>query len=125
MTLSFVGILLTGAKVDDGWIPINRSLWSLSFVFTTSGAAFLALIFFYLAIDCVNIWSGVPFSFVGKNSLLIYVGQEILKNYFPFSFITPYTFSSHGLVLASNFLGVFTWVIIAFILHKKGLYLRV
>ncbi|CAB4054155.1 HGSNAT [Lepeophtheirus salmonis] len=34
---------LCGFTLNDGWIPINKNLWSLSYVFITTGLAFILL----------------------------------------------------------------------------------
>ncbi|KAG1657828.1 Heparan-alpha-glucosaminide N-acetyltransferase [Nymphon striatum] len=54
-------LVLCGASVDDGWIPINKNLWSISFILSISSTAFIILIILYILVDCKRIWSGGPF----------------------------------------------------------------
>jgi len=125
MSLSLLGILMTEARVNDGWIPINRNLWSLSFVCVTAGGAFIVQIVIHIIVDCVNMWGGAPFKYVGRNTLLIFVAQEVFKNYFPFSFYTTETISSHSLLLTSNLVGLTAWVTIAYLMHCNSFYVKI
>jgi len=120
-----VGVIFTEGKIDDGWIPINKNLWSVSFTFVTGGAGFIVFLIFYVIVDFIGMWSGAPFSFVGRNSILIYIGQQTLRNYFPFMFFTAQSHSSHALLMTSNSIGVISWIIIAYMMHRKGFYVSV
>jgi len=85
----FLGVItlgLTSASMNDGIIPINKNLWSPSFVTATACLGNLLLVLFYLIVDVAQVWSGAPFIFVGMNSILIYACHGILHKYFPFSF---------------------------------------
>ncbi|CAC5409634.1 HGSNAT [Mytilus coruscus] len=61
------GILCKFSK-NDGWIPVNKNLWSLSFVFCLGGFAFLLLCFCYLTIDEWKMWNGAPFYYPVKRT---------------------------------------------------------
>lgn len=65
------GGFLCSFKIDDGPIPINKNLWSLSYVLVTSSIAFLLLTILYVLIDVLAWWSGAPFRYAGKNSSLL------------------------------------------------------
>lgn len=60
------GGILCSFKIDDGPIPINKNLWSLSFVLVTSSIAFLLLTALYVFIDVLSWWSGAPFRYAGN-----------------------------------------------------------
>jgi predicted acyltransferase len=62
--------------------PINKNLWSPSFVFLTTGITALLLSFFYWLIDIRGYrkWAFF-FVVVGMNSITIYVARWILKFY--------------------------------------------
>ena len=62
-----IGVLLCEASLgDDVWIPVNKNLWSLSFVLLLSGMAFLLLTVMYLVIDVWHWWSGAPLFYPGQ-----------------------------------------------------------
>lgn len=63
--------LCAGSK-NDGVIPLNKNLWSLSFVLLMAGFGFISLTIFYWLIDIWRVWDGAPFRYVGLNSIFIY-----------------------------------------------------
>lgn len=60
------GGLLCAFRIDDGPIPMNKNLWSLSFALVTSSIAFCVLTILYVFIDVLSWWSGAPFRYAGK-----------------------------------------------------------
>ncbi|XP_068752602.1 heparan-alpha-glucosaminide N-acetyltransferase-like [Montipora capricornis] len=58
--LGGITLILTGLN-NDSVIPINKNLWSVSFIFATGDMAFLLLSFCYLLIRCVRLleWSAI------------------------------------------------------------------
>jgi heparan-alpha-glucosaminide N-acetyltransferase len=38
----------------------------------------------YVLVDLLRVWTGFPFRQLGMNSILIYVGHDILGGFFPF-----------------------------------------
>ncbi|KAK2567038.1 Heparan-alpha-glucosaminide N-acetyltransferase [Acropora cervicornis] len=60
-----ITLALTG-RDNEGAIPLNKNLWSVSFIFATGGMAFMLLTFCYLLVDVLGWWSGAPFVFPGK-----------------------------------------------------------
>jgi heparan-alpha-glucosaminide N-acetyltransferase len=79
-----LALLLCGASKDNGWIPINKHLWSLSFVLALSSLAFVSLALCYYLIDVRRLWSGAPFIYPGLNSIVVYFGSEVLGVIPPF-----------------------------------------
>ncbi|OQR92145.1 heparan-alpha-glucosaminide N-acetyltransferase-like, partial [Thraustotheca clavata] len=69
-----IGLILCGFKINDGFIPINKNLWSVSFVLVTSALGCFGLAFMYLLVDKFKIWSGIPFLYAGMNAIVLYVG---------------------------------------------------
>jgi len=69
----------TIGRVWDAQFPINKNLWSSSFVMVTIGWSLMFLALFYLLIDVLNIrsWAFV-FVVIGMNPLLIYVAQQFI-----------------------------------------------
>ncbi|CAF3427532.1 unnamed protein product [Rotaria sp. Silwood1] len=50
----------------DGWIPINKNLWSFSFILVLAGLAFIILTILYLLIDVYKWFTGEPFLWLGQ-----------------------------------------------------------
>lgn len=65
--------------MQGGFSPINRNMWSLSFIGVMTGINLVLLSIFHYVCDIKMWWTGAPFSFMGRNSLLIYAGHEILR----------------------------------------------
>jgi len=118
-----IAIILCKAQKNDGWIPLNKNLWSLSYVLLMAGSAFIFLSLLYLVIDKLQIWRGSPFLYVGMNSILIYIAQIVFKNYFPFSYYPLKT--SHGGLLLSNLIGVSCWGMISYYLYWKKILVKI
>lgn len=123
LLLGCATLALTGAK-NEGVIPLNKNLWSVSFIFATGAMAFFLLSLCYLFIDVLGWWTGAPFIFPGMNSILVYVGSEILNNYFPFSW-TVRGHVQHAELLAMNLVGTTAWIIISYYLHYIKFFVKI
>ena len=77
--LAGVGALLCGFSKNDGALPLNKNLWSPSFIAVMGGTGSLMLALTYVLVDYRRWWSGVPFRYVGMNSIIVYAGSEILQ----------------------------------------------
>ncbi len=78
--LLIAGIVLTGVgKFMDLWFPINKSLWTSSYVVFTTGAALLFLGVAYWLVDMkgYRAWAK-PFVIFGSNAIAVFVGSGIL-----------------------------------------------
>lgn len=51
---------------NDGIIPVNKNLWSLSYVLASSSIAFFIMSAFYWVIDFTQTWSGFPLIYPGN-----------------------------------------------------------
>ncbi|GAB6023846.1 hypothetical protein CHUAL_008587 [Chamberlinius hualienensis] len=113
--------ILCLASANEGWIPINKNLWSFTFVLATSSFAFILLSFLYAIIDVLKWWNGSPFFYPGMNSIVLYLGHEITTAVFPFQWADSENAASmqtHGYQLALDLWVVTLWAIIAFWLHS-------
>ncbi|XP_014681303.1 PREDICTED: heparan-alpha-glucosaminide N-acetyltransferase-like [Priapulus caudatus] len=110
-----VSLMLCNASANDGWIPVNKNLWSVSYVLGMAGSAFLVLAIFYWLIDVAYIWNGSPFYQPGMNSIFLYLGSEVFGSYLPWSWV-PFTVS-HAEHLAMDLWGVSLWVAVGHYLH--------
>ncbi|XP_076394063.1 heparan-alpha-glucosaminide N-acetyltransferase isoform X2 [Megachile rotundata] len=103
-------------------IPVNKKLWSLSFVFVTTSFSLAFLSACYLLVDVVKVWNGGPFRIPGMNALLLYVGHSVCYRNFPFHWSIG-DMDSRGLRLCEAIWGAALWAIIAYIMHKKRTYI--
>lgn len=80
LVVAGVALLAVGAMWDVSF-PINKNLWTSSFVLWTCGWASLLLAFFYWTID-VRGWArgfGAFFAVIGMNSILIYMSGKFIS----------------------------------------------
>lgn len=116
-----IGGILCKFSKNDGFIPINKNLWSLSFVLILGGLAFLIQAFLFVVVDITKKWGGRPCFYPGMNPIVIYVGSEIFKDTFPFGWVP--NVGTHGAYLGMNLFGTGLWVAIAIFLYKKNIFL--
>jgi len=66
----------------DTFFPINKNMWTSSFVLFAGGWSLLLLSIFYLIIDVWGLkkWS-IPFVWIGTNSILIYMASHGVVNF--------------------------------------------
>jgi predicted acyltransferase len=65
----------------DPWFPINKSLWTSSFVLFTAGAAALFLAACFWLVDVRGLRRGAtPFVILGTNALALYVASGLLAD---------------------------------------------
>ena len=78
LTLSGVALVCLGL-VWNLFFPINKSLWTSSFVVYTSGLAILILALFYFLIDIANYKKGTQLFLVwGVNPMIVFFFSEII-----------------------------------------------
>lgn len=81
LVMATAGILLTAAALAaDTVLPINKNLWSSSFVLLTGGLSLLLFALFYEVVDVCGLrrWSFF-FRVIGLNSITIYLAQEFIR----------------------------------------------
>ncbi|XP_074532015.1 heparan-alpha-glucosaminide N-acetyltransferase isoform X1 [Halichoeres trimaculatus] len=122
--LGISAAILSKCTRDGGFIPVNKNLWSLSYVMCMGCFSFLLLGGMYFITDTKNWWGGQPFIFPGMNSILVYVGHSLLGFYFPFSWEMHIT-ESHWEWLFQSLWGTALWVLIAYLLYRKKFFLKI
>ncbi|GFR71913.1 heparan-alpha-glucosaminide N-acetyltransferase [Elysia marginata] len=122
LVLGGLGILLCEGSLNDGWIPINKNLWSLSYVLVMSAMSFFLLMICYILIDVYKVWSGAPFSFAGMNAIALYCGHEFFSGRAPVYFAVPDT---HAALLAINLWGTAFWVLVSIYFYYNNIFLSV
>lgn len=123
----FLGVIsaaLTKCSTDQGFIPVNKNLWSLSYVTTLACFAYVLLVLVYYTVDVKKWWSGAPFYYPGMNSILVYVGHEVFEEYFPFRWRMANS-QSHAEHLTQNLVATSCWVFISYVLYRKKIFWKI
>eukprot|EP01116_Phalansterium_solitarium_P010286 TRINITY_DN2490_c0_g1_i1.p1 TRINITY_DN2490_c0_g1~~TRINITY_DN2490_c0_g1_i1.p1 ORF type:complete len:629 (-),score=137.35 TRINITY_DN2490_c0_g1_i1:108-1994(-) len=123
IVLCSIGGGLCGFARNGGVIPLNKNMWSLSFVLVMAGLGFLVWSLAYVLVDIFKLWNGAPMKYVGMNSIVIYCGHEVLNEYFPLSWNMP--IPTHAQVLSSNLIGVICWNLIAFYMFQIKFFINI
>lgn len=116
--LGFLAGILCMFSTNDGIIPINKNLWSLSYVCITASLAYFLLLICYYLVDIKELWSGAPFLYAGMNAILLYVGHMIFHKMWPFHFQLA-KMNTHFIVTIENIYTVLVWILVSYILFKK------
>ncbi|VVC42500.1 Hypothetical protein CINCED_3A015091 [Cinara cedri] len=119
-----IGGILCNFSKEDGFIPINKNLFSLSYVFITGCSAFLLFIILFLIIEHWRLWSGSPFCEIGQNSILLYLGHNIFYNTLPWRW-QPVNETSHTEQLVMDCWATIFWCAIALVMYKKNIFIVV
>ncbi|MDR6561945.1 MULTISPECIES: DUF5009 domain-containing protein [unclassified Arcicella] len=123
-------ILIVIGLLWDYSFPINKRLWSSSFVCFVGGCSVLLFTLFYLIIDLWKLqkWA-LPFVWIGSNSILIYMASEGIINFgytanFLFGGMISYTPEIWQPVFTACSITV-TQIILLYILFKKKVFLKI
>lgn len=114
-----IAAILCKGSQDDGWVPLNKNLWSLSFVLTTGSFAFFLLTGLYVVIDLLDWWGGQPFNFPGMNSIVVYFCHSMFWRVLPINWAVE---EVHWKLLLQDVWGCAFWCIVAFILFRKKIF---
>jgi predicted acyltransferase len=108
--------------------PINKNLWSSSFVLQCAGWSLIFLAIFYLVIDVLQFrqWAFF-FIVIGSNSILIYMAQAFVDFKFTTNFFfggaLKHTGAYQPLLGAIAF--VFVEWLLLYLLYRKRIFLKV
>jgi heparan-alpha-glucosaminide N-acetyltransferase len=116
-----LGLVLSKGGHSESWIPINKNLWSLTFIFILAGLAFIILTILYLLVDVYKWFTGEPWLWLGMNSIVLYVGHEVAGR-FPIQFEVDQT---HPKLLAMHLYGAVVWSLIAGIMYFKKVFIAI
>lgn len=117
--------VLTASCVLVVAIPVNKRLWSLTFITLTGACAYLTISLLYLLIDvykCERTFFLRLLSSAGKNSIALYVGHSLLNGMLPWYFAVDN--SSHLQLLLRVAWSTFVWLLIAHYMALKQLFIR-
>ena len=128
MAIAGIAFLVVGLLWDIVF-PINKNLWTSSFVCFVGGLSLLLFSLFYLIID---VWGYRKWSFfftvIGMNSITIYMAQRMIR----FSYTSDFLFK--GMInwvpeSWASFLGGCTYVAVCWVflyfLYRKKIFLKV
>jgi len=122
-------IALIIAQVWSLDFPINKNLWSSSFVMQTVGLSLLFFALFYYIIDVLkyNRWT-LFFQVIGMNSILIYISNKFIDwdytvNAF-FRWLAQLVGEPYSILVIAVAILIIKWVLLKFLYNKK-VFLRV
>ena len=136
--------LLALGKFMDLWFPINKNLWSSSYVVFTAGAALLLLGICYWTIDVKGYrkWAK-PFIVFGSNAIAVFVAsgmladilnviklngadgkQTTLKNYIYTNLFVSWAGEMNGSLAFAIFYILF-WLAPMWMLYRKKIFIKV
>jgi predicted acyltransferase len=127
MVFSGIGLTVIGLLMDPIF-PINKNLWSSSFVLFTAGLSTILLAVFHLLIDLRGYrqWA-FPFVVIGMNSIFIYLAARFI----PFDKIAHWltagtqTFLGQSLDLVTALIQLFLEWLLLFFLYKRKIYIKI
>jgi len=112
---------LTQFDMSNGWVPVNKNLWTLTYTLITACSAYFILVFLYIIIDIKSWWSGNPFIFLGMNSILIYTCHAIFNSTFPCQWIVD---MQHVPRLFMALWGSIFWTLISIYLFLRKIFVN-
>jgi predicted acyltransferase len=136
--------LMLAGYVWDGWFPLNKSLWTSSYVLYTGGLAMIFLAFCYWIIDVKGIkWWIKPFQVYGMNAITVFflsglmakglylikitnaAGEQVsLKTYlYTNLFLTWLPQINASLLWALTYIAI--WLGLMWILYAKKIFIKV
>ena len=109
--------------------PINKHLWSSSFILLTAGMAFISMALFYWIIDVKGYkkWAFF-FQVIGINSLAVYLGYRFINFYYTSNLLFGglYAPLDEGWQKVLEALGAFALVwLFLYILYRKKIFLKI
>lgn len=126
-----VGGALAGFTRNDGFIPINKGLWSLSYLLVTCSLGFGLLAVCYVLTDVGGLgrrsgklWSGAPFHWAGCNAILMYCGHTMMHQMLPFRWRYG-AMNEHLVLLMENGWTVSLWLVVAWWLYRRNLFVSI
>lgn len=128
------GLLLLMGHGADQFFPINKALWSSSFVLVTAGWALLVLALIYYLTDVKQLEIGNTFKMVGANALLLYFLSSFTAKVFGITglhgwlYETLYTYDFIPSKLSSLLYGLSVagfYVILGVWLYRRRIFFKV
>ncbi|MCF8267952.1 MAG: DUF5009 domain-containing protein [Ignavibacteriales bacterium] len=146
LTVFFVAgnLLMLGGYIWDGFFPMNKSIWTSSYVLYTGGLAiiFLGICYYLLDIKKINFWAK-PFEVYGLNAITVFFlsgivgrimylitmtsadGQEITLKDYLFSNLYLSWLDPINASLAWALSYIFIWLGLMWILYARKIFIKV
>ena len=139
MLLMGAGLVILG-HIWDLVFPINKALWTSSFVLVTAGWANLVLALIYYITDVKKIQFGSIFRYAGANAITVYFLSSFITKLFysikldgetsihGWLFNTIYVHDFMSMKLSSMFYGLSVagfYCLLAYIMYKRKLFIKV
>lgn len=139
--LIILGISMTAlGYLWNVWFPLNKALWTSSFVLATSGWGTLILALIYYITDVKKLNFGTIFKYVGMNAIMIYFASSfITKCFYLLKFNESQTI--HGWLYQTIFVHDFMagklssmlyglsvvmfYLLLGYIMHRKKIFIKV
>ncbi|MFH6603174.1 acyltransferase family protein [Maribacter algicola] len=134
------GALLILGHLWDIFFPINKALWTSSFVLVTAGWANLVLALIYYLTDVKGVKFGSIFRYAGANAIILYFLSSFIskimgmikmtedQSLHGWLFDTVYVHDFMSMQLSSLLYGlsvVAFYCLLAFVLFRKGIFVKV
>ncbi|WP_430909175.1 acyltransferase family protein [Maribacter sp. 2-571] len=133
------GALLLTGHLWDIVFPINKALWTSSFVLVTAGWANLVLALIYYLTDVKGISFGSIFKYAGANAILLYFLSSFIsklmgmipvgdRSLHAWLFETVYVHNGISLQLSSLLYGlsvVAFYALLAYVLYRRAIFIKV
>lgn len=139
LTTIAICLIVTG-YMWSMFFPINKALWSSSFVLVTSGYATLFLVIFHYLMDDKGYSFGNLFKYVGANAIVIYFTSMMFAKSFyliqidtevsvhQFLFETFFVYKDIAMALSSLFYALVVvgfYMVLACFLYKRKIFVKV
>jgi len=117
------------AQISNLVFPINKNLWSSSFVLHVGGISLILLSLFYYVIDVLGYKKWAFFySVIGMNSILIYMSGSFINWHYTtesiFQWLIQWVGDPYNMVVFAVCYVLVKWIFLYF-LYKKNVFLRV
>ena len=134
------GLFLILGHVWDLFFPINKALWSSSFVLVTAGWANLVLALIYYVTDIKKIQFGSIFKYAGANAITVFFLSSFIAKLFglikvdennsvhSWLFNTIYVHDFLTMQMSSLFYAltvVSFYILLAYVLYKRQIFIKV
>ncbi|ALD20390.1 acyltransferase family protein [Hymenobacter sp. DG25A] len=138
------GLLIVLGLIWSHWFPLNKSLWTSSYVLYTGGLAVAVLATLYWLCD-VQGWRrfALPAQVVGVNALLVFVGSTLvartlnlwqvagpagraisMKDWLYAQFFAPYFASPYAASLAGAVVCLLIWYAVLWVLYRRHIIVK-
>jgi heparan-alpha-glucosaminide N-acetyltransferase len=109
-------------------VPINKRLWSITFVTVTALAAFVTIMLLYILVDIYSIKRPIflrLLSSAGKNSIFLYIGHSLIFEMLPWWYPIDQQQATHLQLLLRLSWSTTVWLLIAHYMASKRIFIKV